>query len=76
MSLFNEQWQYYNNENGVFLFPEDRTDVIERENSLSGYFCIITSEHMTAKEALLLYKNRDASEKLFRGTSPILEIKA
>lgn len=63
---------HYNDENGVFLFPEDRTDVIERENSLSGYFCIITSEHMTAKEALLLYKNRDASEKLFRGDKSYL----
>ena len=63
---------HYNDENGVFLFPEDSTDVIERENSLSGYFCIITSEHMTAKEALLLYKNRDASEKLFRGDKSYL----
>ena len=63
---------HYNDENGVFLFPEDRTDVIEMENSLSGYFCIITSEHMTAKEALLLYKNRDASEKLFRGDKSCL----
>ena len=63
---------HYNDENGVFLFPEDRTDVIEKENSLSGYFCIITSEHMTAKEALLLYKNRDASEKLFRGDKSYL----
>lgn len=63
---------HYNDENGVFLFQEDRTDVIEMENSLSGYFCIITSEHMTAKEALLLYKNRDASEKLFRGDKSCL----
>ena len=63
---------HYNDENSVFLFPEDRTDVIEMENSLSGYFCIITSEHMTAKEALLLYKNRDASEKLFRGDKSYL----
>lgn len=59
--------QHYNDENDVFLFPEDRTDVIELENSLSGYFCIITSEHRKAKEALLLYKNRDVSGKLFRG---------
>mgnify|MGYP001139160913 CR=1 FL=1 len=59
--------QHYNDENDVFLFPEDMTDVIELENSLSGYFCIITSEHRKAKEALLLYKNRDVSEKLFRG---------
>ena len=50
--------------------------MIEHENSLSGYFCIITSENMTAKEALLLYKNRDASEKLFRGDKSYLGDKA
>lgn len=63
---------HYNGQNGVFLFPEERTAVIERENSLSGYFCIITSEKMTAKEALNLYKSRDASEKLFRGDKSYL----
>lgn len=63
---------HYNKENGKFQFPEDRTDVIERENNLSGYFCIITSEKMTAKDALILYKNRDASEKLFRGDKSYL----
>lgn len=63
---------HYNEKNGVFLFPEDKTSVIERENSLSGYFCIITSEKMTAKEALLLYKSRDTSEKLFRGDKSYL----
>ncbi|MDO4623697.1 MAG: transposase [Eubacteriales bacterium] len=63
---------HYNEENEKFLFPEDRTDVIEYENDLSGYFCIITSDKMTAKEALLQYKNRDASEKLFRGDKSYL----
>ncbi len=63
---------HYNEENNVFLFPEDRTQVIELENSLSGYFCIITSEKMTAKDALNLYKSRDASEKLFRGDKSYL----
>lgn len=63
---------HYNEENGRFQVPEDRVDVIEQENNLSGYFCIITSEKMTAKEALLLYKNRDASEKLFRGDKTYL----
>lgn len=46
--------------------------MIERENFLSGYFCIITSEKMTANEALNLYKSRDASEKLFRGDKSYL----
>ena len=63
---------HYNEENGVFLFPEDKTEVIERENDLSGYFCIITSENMTAKEALRLYKSRDVSEKTFRGDKTYL----
>ena len=63
---------HYNEKNGVFQFAEDRTAVIERENSLSGYFCIITSEKMTAKEALNLYKSRDTSEKLFRGDKSYL----
>lgn len=63
---------HYNETNGKFLFPEDRTDVIERENDLSGYFCIITSENMTAKDALNLYKSRDTSEKLFRGDKSYL----
>lgn len=63
---------HYNEENGIFQFPEDRTDVIELENDLSGYFCIITSEKMTAKEALNLYKSRDTSEKLFRGDKSYL----
>lgn len=63
---------HYNEDNEVFHFPEDRVDVIERENDLSGYFCIVTSEEMTAKDALHLYKSRDASEKLFRGDKTYL----
>lgn len=63
---------HYNEQSGVFQFPEDRTDVIESENNLSGYFCIITSEKMTAKEALNLYKSRDTSEKVFRGDKSYL----
>ena len=56
----------------MFQFPEDKVDVIDRENSLSGYFCIITSENMSAKEAIDLYKSRDVSEKLFRGDKSYL----
>ncbi len=49
-----------------------REEVIEREMKLCGYFCIMTSEKMNAKEALLLYKSRDDSEKLFRGDKSYL----
>ena len=45
---------------------------MERELKLCGYFCIVTSEEMTAREALSLYKSRDDSEKLFRGDKSYL----
>lgn len=51
---------------GIFLSADERTDVVERELQLCGYFCIITSEKMTAAQALVQYKGRDISEKLFR----------
>ena len=50
----------------------EKEDVIQEEIRLCGYFCIITSEDMSAKEALELYKSRDASEKLFRGDKSYL----
>ena len=59
-------------EDGTFLFARERAGVIERERDLGGYFAIVTSEKMTAKEALELYKRRDASEKLFKGDKSYL----
>jgi len=56
----------------IFLFAKEKAPVIEREIDLCGYFVIVTSEKMTAKEALDLYKSRDASEKLFRGDKSYL----
>ena len=54
------------NKKGVFLGADERADVIEKQLRLCGYFCIITSEKMTASQALIQYKGRDISEKLFR----------
>lgn len=48
-----------------FVYFEEKMNVIELELKLCGYFVIITSEKMTAKEAIEIYKGRDASEKLF-----------
>lgn len=56
----------------VFMFARERQDVIDREIKLCGYFIIITSEKMSAQEALELYKSRDGSEKLFRGDKSYL----
>ena len=47
-------------------------DVINEEIRLCGYFVIITSEKMTAAQALEHYKSRDVSEKLFRGDKSYL----
>ncbi len=55
-----------------FVVGRELTDVIEQEIRLCGYFVIITSKKMTAKEALSLYKSRDGSEKLFRGDKSYL----
>ena len=55
-----------------FMMGVPKEAVIEESMGLCGYFVIITSEQMTAKEALLLYKSRDDSEKLFRGDKSYL----
>ena len=51
---------------------QEKKDVIQEEIRLCGYFCIITSKAMSAKDALVLYKSRDESEKLFRGDKSYL----
>ena len=63
---------FINDKDNVFLFAREKKEVIEREIDLCGYFCIVTSQKMTAKEALELYKSRDASEKLFKGDKSYL----
>lgn len=55
-----------------FMYGRERHEVINEEIRLCGYFVIITSEKMTAAQALDLYKGRDASEKLFRGDKSYL----
>lgn len=57
---------------GTFLYAREKTDVVQREIDLGGYFVIVTSKRMTAKDALELYKSRDASEKLFLGDKSYL----
>jgi len=59
-------------EDEAFSCARERTDIIDQEIKLCGYFVIITSEKMSAEEALTLYKSRDSSEKLFRGDKSYL----
>lgn len=63
---------HHDDESGAFVYPEEKTQVIDEELNHCGYFVIVTSEKMTAKEAIELYKSRDASEKLFRGDKSYL----
>lgn len=62
----------YDEKSQAFILPEERCSVVERELDLAGYFCIVTSENMSAKEAIELYKSRDISEKLFCGDKSYL----
>lgn len=57
---------------GTFLFAREKKEAIIEEKRLCGYFVIVTSERMSAREALELYKSRDVSEKLFRGEKTYL----
>ena len=63
---------HYNQETGHFVYGEPNLPVIRDELELCGYFSIITSEKMDAKEAIGLYKNRDVSEKVFRADKSYL----
>ena len=55
-----------------FMYGRERHDVINEEIRLCGYFVIITSEKMTAAQALEHYKSRDVSEKVFQADKSYL----
>ena len=63
---------HYEKDGKTFKLAEENTGAIEKELSLAGYFAIVSTDNMTAKEALELYKSRDASEKLFRADKSYL----
>ena len=63
--VYHEYFTLIYNKKNVLISVQEKADVIERELKLCGYFCIITSDEMTASEALIQYKGRDISEKLF-----------
>ena len=63
-------------EDEKFMSGVERTEIINKEIGLCGYFVIVTSEKMTAAEALELYKSRDDSEKTFRGDKSYLGAKS
>lgn len=65
---------YYNRgmDDETFVGASEKTEEINNRLQTFGYFCLITSQNMTAEQELLLYKSRDESEKLFRGDKSYL----
>lgn len=62
---YDEYFVIRQNKKHKLISYDERKDVIQSQLDLCGYFCIVTSEPMTAGEALIHYKGRDISEKLF-----------
>ena len=62
----------YEKDGKTLKLAEENTSAVEKELSLAGYFAIVSSDNMTAGEAIELYKSRDASEKLFRSDKSYL----
>lgn len=69
---FSLEYYHEGKEDQCFVCGIEKTSVIDAGLELCGYFCIITSEEMSAKEALELYKSRDGSEKLFKSDKSFL----
>lgn len=62
--------------NKVIVSFSEKKEVIKQRLELCGYFCIVTSEKMTAAQALIQYKGRDISEKLFSADKSFLGSKS
>ena len=69
---YHEHFTLKYDKNGILCSVKERTDVVEQELRLCGYFCIVTSEEMSASQALIQYKGRDISEKLFSADKTFL----
>lgn len=51
----------YEKDGKTLKLAEENTSAVEKELSLAGYFAIVSSDNMTAREAIELYKSRDAT---------------
>ena len=73
---YQEYFDLRYNSKGKLYSVKERSDVVQRQLELCGYFCIVTSEKMTAAQALIQYKGRDMSEKLFRADKTFIGSKS
>jgi hypothetical protein len=54
------------NSEGILLQYRKNEEAIKNDLALCGYYLIITSDKMSARNALELYLNREASKKIFQ----------
>jgi transposase len=73
---YQDYFELHYNSKGKLYSVKERTDVVQHQLELCGYFCIVTSEKMTAAQALIQYKGRDMSEKLFRADKTFIGSKS
>lgn len=73
---YQEFFEFTYKKNGTLLYAKEKQQAIQDRLDLCGYFCIITSEEMTAEQALIKYKGRDISEKLFQADKSFMGSKS
>ena len=64
-SIYHEYFDLSYNIKHVLVSYTEKKDIVQKRLEQCGYFGIITSTEMTASQALIHYKGRDISEKLF-----------
>lgn len=65
-------FRFERDKEGIIAAIAPKNGEISKAKKMCGYFAIVTSKRMTAKDALCLYKSRDESEKLFRADKSYL----
>ena len=74
--VYDDYFAIHRDKEDRLISYEERKDVIQDRLKACGYFCIITAEEMTASQALIHYKGRDISEKLFTADKSFLGSKS
>ena len=64
-SLYHEYFDLRYDKKHTLISYTEKKAIVQQRLEQCGYFSIITSENMTAAQALTHYKGRDISEKLF-----------
>lgn len=56
----------------IFMFAVEKKEAITAALNRCGYFCLISSEKISAEDAYHIYSGRDSTEKLFRADKTFL----